>query len=90
MNWLSKGIVCHKELFVTRNWLSHAMVVPRDGCSKRCLSQGIGSRKKKGSRKELLVARNCWSQGTGGRKEGIGGRKEEIGGRKELVVARNW
>ena len=74
------------------------MVVARDGCRKRCLSQGIGSRKEKGSRKELLVARNWWSQGrncgrkegTGGRKERTGGRKERTGGRKELVVARNW
>ena len=74
------------------------MVVARDGCSKRCLSQGIGSRKEKGSRKELVVARNWWSQGRncgrkegiGGRKEGNGGRKEGIGGRNELVVARNW
>ena len=62
-NWLSKGIGCHKELVVTRNWLSHAMVVARDACSKRCLSQGIGSRKEKGSHKELKVARNWWSQG---------------------------
>ena len=80
------------------------MVVARDGCSKRCLSQGIGSRKEKGSRKELLVARkkvvarNCWSQGIGGRKEGIVvarkelvvARKELVVARKKLVVARNW
>ena len=62
------------------------MVAESDACRKEL----VVARKK-------VVARNCWSQGiggrkegTGGRKEGTGGRKERTGGRKELVVARNW
>ena len=89
MNWLSKGIVCHKEL-----------VVPRDGCRTRgngCREELVVATKwlsrGNGCREEMVVARKWLSPGIGCRQKLVVARNwlsPGIGCRQELVVARNW
>ena len=106
-NWWSQGIGGRKELpkgiGSRKNWLSHELVVSRDGCRTRWLSyamvvarnwlsRGIGVRE------ELVVssnvvARNWFSHGIGFRTEFVVARNllsHGLGCRTDLVVARNW